>query len=142
MAASNPPSLTPGQRRILAALRASKTPLTAYAVLEVLRQERAGAAPPSAYRALNRLMALGLVHRLESLNAYIACEHHHHGEHALFLICDDCGVVTERIDPGFSRGLSALAATVDFAPQVSMVEIHGQCPVCRGSRNDHAPPQT
>ena len=66
-------------------------------------------APPTVYRALGQLTARGLVHRLESLNAFVACAHPRHGEGTAFAICGDCGVVEEFVDSDVSAALGALA---------------------------------
>ncbi|MGN4219982.1 Fur family transcriptional regulator, partial [Burkholderia gladioli] len=96
--------LTVNQQRVLAALRQAAGPLSAYALLARLR-EQGFSAPAQVYRALERLTAQGLVHRLESLNAYLACRQTAACGPGLlaFAICDECGQVDEFVDPEVGR---------------------------------------
>ena len=66
-------SFTPLRRRVLELVWSSHGPVGAYELLDELRAERRGAAPPTVYRALDFLMGNGLIHRIESLNAYVGC---------------------------------------------------------------------
>ena len=125
-----PTALSDAQQLALQALRDSEAPLTAYEVLGSLRKAHPKAAPPTAYRALNRLIALGLAHRLESLNAYVACDHPHHSEQPIFTICDACGWVNERNDADMNRKLYDTSAALGFAVGSIIVEIHGLCSNC------------
>lgn len=126
--------LNPAQRIALSGLQAASGPLTAYQVLDLLRAELPTAAPPTAYRALRRLIELGLVHRLESLNAYVACAHDHGRDPAetatVFAICDDCGRVNELSDPKIAERMRMLAESDAFTPKASVIELHGQCGLC------------
>lgn len=122
------------QQLTLDALEAAAAPMTAYEVLDALKATRPTAAPPTAYRALTKLIALGLVHRLESLNAYVACSGGHGDADPAFSICDDCGHVDELSDPTIAATLTqmATAASGGFAPTKHVVELHGRCGKCRG----------
>lgn len=71
-------------------------PIKAYDLLDRLRPERGSPKPPTVYRALEFFSRLGLVHRVEALNAYIACDHSHPGHVAEFFICETCDEVEER----------------------------------------------
>ena len=115
----------------LAALRAAGQPMTAYAVLETLRAVRPSAAAPTAYRALSRLVGRGLVHRLESINAYVACCCDADCTAPVFAICERCGHVAERSAPRLATDLAAAAAKGGFVPQKSVVELIGRCAGCR-----------
>ncbi|WMS42487.1 transcriptional repressor [Acuticoccus sp. MNP-M23] len=119
------------QRTALDALIAATRPLSAYDVLDALRATRPTAAPPTAYRALERLIGLGLAHRLESINAYVACCAEHTDASPLFAICDDCGLVDEVSDHDAVASLSASAGRSGFAPKKSVVELHGVCAGCQ-----------
>lgn len=123
--------LNPSQAAALAALAASGRPLTAYEVLDAVRRERPTAAAPTAYRALARLVALGLAHRIESINAWVACSCAHAGQ-PLFSICDDCGSVDEIDDGEVAAKVRGLAEAGGFAPTRSVIELHGRCAGCRG----------
>ncbi|MCC6009108.1 MAG: transcriptional repressor [Rhodobacteraceae bacterium] len=130
------PALNAAQARALGALQAAGRPLTAYEVLDALREDQPRAAPPTAYRALRRLIDLGLVHRLESLNAYTPCVHEHDAADAgasqatLFAICDDCGNVREITDAPLARRMRQLAEEGAFTPASTIIEMHGRCGGC------------
>ncbi|MEM9224271.1 MAG: transcriptional repressor [Pseudomonadota bacterium] len=128
-------NLNQNQAVTLNALRGADRPLSAYDVLDALRQERPSAAPPTAYRALDKLIALGLAHRLESVNAYVACTIAHHGHDPLFAICDDCGAVDEMADPSGLRALTQSVETGGFSARKPVVELHGQCVGCQRERS-------
>jgi Fur family zinc uptake transcriptional regulator len=123
--------LTSRRRQVLEILLASHQPLGAYDILAELN--RGGSderiAPPIVYRALEFLMVEGLIHRIESRNAFISCVHPGHQCAAQFLICRDCEQVAEleNIDPGV---LSA-ADNLGFAVDHSVVEITGVCAQCQ-----------
>ena len=113
--------------------RASK-PLSAYDLLERLRPIGVFA-PTTVYRALEKLLTAGRVHRIESLNAFVACraseaDAHAHDRLATgFTICDNCGVVSEFVDPSLQARIEGAAAAESFRPS-SVVEIHGRCAAC------------
>ena len=94
---------TPIRRQVLQALLSSHRPLGAYEVIDELAKSMPRPAPITVYRALDFLMENGLVHRIESRNAYLACAHDHDATSMVaFLICDHCGSVGEI--PGGSGG--------------------------------------
>ncbi|MEO1103100.1 MAG: Fur family transcriptional regulator [Pseudomonadota bacterium] len=128
------PNLTESQARALSTLRAAGRPLGAYEVLDGMRISRPKAAPPTAYRALDKLIALGLAHRVESMNAYVACCVDHDGAAPMFAICDDCGGVDELADPAALRALTAQAEAGGFVPHKPVVELHGQCAACQSGK--------
>ena len=104
-------------------------PIKAY---DILAQFKVGAhtAPPTVYRALDTLVALGLAHRIASLNAYTACRVEADGHSASFLICDCCGAAEEIATPT-GGVLEAIRAQSDFAPSHMTVEAHGRCHACQ-----------
>ena len=122
--------LTPVRAEILAIIRASKKPLGAYAVLAAYKKRHANAAPPTIYRALEYLLAQHAIHRIEKLNAFVACDHDHGGD-AQFLICDDCGATTEAAAKPLVTAAQKLAAQHNFHMRHSTVEITGLCAACR-----------
>ena len=126
------PELTVNQRVVLDELRAGGRPLTAYQLLDRLR-DHGFQAPPTVYRALERLLALGLVHRIESLNAYVPCRHDPHETAAVFAICRGCGAVVETPAEAILKGLSAAASQGGFAVEEAHVELLGRCRACRGA---------
>ena len=118
MAAETPTvaDLTKNQQLVLDALSGADGPLSAYTILDRLR-ERGFRAPPQVYRALDKLVELGMVHRLESLNAFVACRHpgcDTHEETIAFAICEDCGQVAEISDDALSDELSKIAGRAGF----------------------------
>jgi Fur family transcriptional regulator, zinc uptake regulator len=127
--------LTPIRRHVLQALLASHKPLGAYEIIDALAQEVPRPAPITVYRALDFLMANGLVHRIESRNAYLACAHGHDAAALVaFLICDRCGSVGEIPAAAVAQSLNAAARTSGFAPKLSVVEITGTCAHCRSAK--------
>lgn len=123
--------LTPIRRRVLELVWASHEPVKAYDVLDTLRNERDGAAPPTVYRALDFLQEEGLVHKIESLNAYVGCGKPGHIDAGQFLICADCGEVAELEDPELVRLIREKARQIGFAIEEQVVEIKGRCAQCR-----------
>ena len=123
------PNLTKNQKLVMEALAGASQPLGAYALLDELR-EHGLKAPLQVYRALDQLIELRLVHRLESLNAWTVCCDNHHKETPVFAICNDCGIVTEYFDEQLSNDISQLSERSGFVPERSVIEIHGQCDKC------------
>ena len=118
------------QADVLAVLRSRRTPMSAYEMLGCLREERPRLAPPTVYRALAALTDLGSVHRLESLNAFIACQRNRHRQASILSICNDCGGVEENVSTELLKTLSGIAGKTGFAPARHVIEIHGQCASC------------
>ena len=78
------------------------------------------------------LTAQGLVHRIESRNAYLACAHDHEQTAMVaFLICDHCGSVGEIPAAPVAQSVNAAARATGFAPKMSVVEIAGTCAHCQ-----------
>jgi len=128
--------LTPLRRRVLEMVWARHEPVLAYDLLDRLRREKQRAAPPTIYRALEFLLAHGLIHRIESLNAYIGCVDPTVEHASQFLICQQCRTVAELDDPDIGRVVRARAHRAGFHVLQSTVEVAGLCPVCHvGSEN-------
>lgn len=122
---------TPIRRHVLQALASSHRPLGAYEVIDELARSMPRPAPITVYRALEFLMANGLVHRIESRNAYLACAHDHDAAALVaFLICERCGSVGEIPAASVAQSLSAAARASGFSPKLSVVEITGTCAHC------------
>ena len=126
--------LTRNQSLVLSVLEQSHQPLSAYGILDRLRAQGLKA-PLQVYRALDKLMEIGLVHRLESLNAFVACsDPHDHAAHVggvtAFAICEDCGSVTEFHDAGIEGRLSTWQKSERFRPEKTTIEIRGHCRAC------------
>jgi Fur family zinc uptake transcriptional regulator len=123
--------LTPIRRAVLAALLGSHKPLGAYDIIEQMPAKGPPLAPITAYRALEFLRENGLVHRIASRNAFIACVHNHPaGELVVFLICEGCGVVGEASSPAVTATLTSAARSVGFIPKSPVIEITGICTHC------------
>ena len=123
---------TPIRRQVLQALLTSHRPLGAYEVIDALASSMPRPAPITIYRALDFLMTNGLVHRIESRNAYLACaQDHDDAAMVAFLICDRCGAVGEIPVAPVARSLNAAARASGFAPKLSVLEITGLCAHCQ-----------
>jgi Fur family zinc uptake transcriptional regulator len=123
--------LTELRRRVLELVWAGHKPVGAYQILDALRADGRSAAPPTVYRALDFLLAQGLVHRVESLNAFIGCPHPGEAHATQFLICGSCGTAVELDDPGIDRAIDGTARRLGFAVAARTVEIAGTCAQCR-----------
>jgi Fur family zinc uptake transcriptional regulator len=121
--------LTPQRRRVLELVCRANRPVGAYEILDQLR-DGGPAAPPTVYRALDWLLAQGLVHKLETLHAFIGCTHPEHPHASQFLICDGCGGVTELEDQAIAGSLASVAAETGFRPSRPVVEVIGTCSDC------------
>ena len=123
---------TPIRRQVLQALLSSHRPLGAYEVIDELARSMPRPAPITVYRALDFLIENGLVHRIESRNAFLACAHDHDAAAMVaFLICEHCGSVGEIPAVPVVQGLNAAARASGFAPKLSVVEITGTCAHCQ-----------
>ena len=123
--------LTPARAFVLETLLESHRAMTAYEVLDRLAAAGLGAQPPIAYRALEFLTANGLAHRIERLNAFVACTHGGAEHRAAFLVCRLCRRVAETALPRATRGLIEEAAAAGFAVETLVVEAEGLCDACR-----------
>ncbi|RYG92255.1 transcriptional repressor [Loktanella sp. IMCC34160] len=125
---------TPVRRRVLEILLAGHRAMGAYDILEVLREEGLGSQPPVAYRALDFLVSNGFAHKIERLNAFVACSHMTEDHAPAFLICRACGSVAEA-EIRLERGrLGEAAAQAGFTIERTVVEAEGLCPNCAEGR--------
>ncbi len=99
--------------------------IKAYDLLDQLKPEHGSPKPPTIYRALDFLSRLGLVHRVEALNAFIACDHNHEGHLAEFFICETCSSIEERHAHDHTD-----CRPQGFKITRSVVEHYGQCGKC------------
>lgn len=123
--------LTPLRRRVLELIWSSHRAVKAYDLLAQLGDGERRAKPPTVYRALDFLIAHGLAHRVDSLNAFVGCatpEANHQGH---FLICAHCGDVAEIRGPRLGAAIRSAAADADFQLQGHTVELRGLCSACR-----------
>jgi Fur family zinc uptake transcriptional regulator len=122
--------LTSTRQRVLELIWKSHKPIGAYDLLEELRDDGRRAAPPTVYRALEFLIEAGLVHRLDSLNAFVGCPEPHSAHAGQFLICRQCRSVAELADNEIETIVSEKAAQLGFSAIRQMLEIEGLCPDC------------
>jgi Fur family transcriptional regulator, zinc uptake regulator len=124
--------LTPVRRQVLESLLESHKPLGAYEIIDRTAQDGSRHAPITVYRALDFLMGQGLVHRIESRNAFVACGHSHDSdEMVVFLICEHCGTVGEAHSKAVAESLKAAARAAGFTAKSPVIEISGVCSHCR-----------
>jgi Fur family transcriptional regulator, zinc uptake regulator len=122
--------LTDLRRRVLELVWRGHEPVGAYDVLARMGR----AAPPTVYRALDFLIDQGLVHRIESLNAYVGCDRPDAAHASQFLICSGCGATAELDDDALAAAATRRAAQLGFAVERQTVELRGRCPRCREAR--------
>ncbi|WP_135448375.1 transcriptional repressor [Tabrizicola caldifontis] len=125
--------LTPVRRRALEILLEDHRALGAYDVLNRLAGEGFGNQPPVAYRALEFLVAHGLAHRIQRLNAFTACTHIGNAHSPAFLICRSCSTVAEAAAGAIRTALDAAADEQGFVVEMSTIEALGLCPACRSA---------
>lgn len=123
--------LTAQRARVLEILAGGHRPMGAYDIMEVLAEDGRRPAPITVYRALDFLLEHGLVHRIESRNAFIACMVGETGhDAAVFLICRRCGNAGETVAAGLQDAVDRAAAAQGFRPQFTVIEIEGECRHC------------
>jgi Fur family transcriptional regulator, zinc uptake regulator len=122
--------LTELRRRVLGLILEADGPLTAYQLLDRLKEIHKSAVPPTVYRALDFLMDRRLVHKVERLNAFVPCIESGHEHPAQFLICRQCGTVTEIEDEAAANALEHAAEREGFHARSTVVEIEGTCAAC------------
>jgi len=122
--------LTPLRKRVLEAIWQNHEAVKAYELIHQLSNENHTLKPPTVYRSLEFLMAQGLIHRIESLNAYIGCNRPTEQHEPQLLICDTCGSVQEINVPEARRALDDAARKAGFEVKNRTIEIHGTCQNC------------
>jgi Fur family zinc uptake transcriptional regulator len=134
-------NLTELRRRVLGMILDAASPTGAYELLDRLRQNRRGAAPPTVYRTLDFLLEQGLVHRIERLAAFVGCvagctaeaDGAAHTHAAQFLICRECGRVVEMQNHDVSMVLTRAAQEAGFSIGSATIEAEGLCSTCRSA---------
>ena len=122
--------MTPARLRVLELLLAAGEPVKAYDLIARFGHDGQPAKPPTVYRALEFLERKGLVHRIASISAYVACTSGAEDHAAAFLICDCCGEARE-FEPPAGAGLAAAASQHGYALERVTIEAHGRCSACR-----------
>jgi Fur family zinc uptake transcriptional regulator len=124
--------LTPIRRQVLEVLLESHNPLGAYEIIDRAAMSGTRPAPITVYRALDFLRDNGLVHRIESRNAFVACVNNHaSGDLVVFLLCERCGAVGEAASAAVADQLKSAAGAAGFTPKTPVIEITGVCSHCR-----------
>tara|TARA_B100001057_G_C22300901_1_gene738214 strand:- start:124 stop:528 length:405 start_codon:yes stop_codon:yes gene_type:complete len=121
--------LSKNEALVYEALNQASKPVGAYDLLKQLKVYGLKA-PLQIYRALDSLIELKVVHRLESLNAWTTCCDASHDTAPIFVICDDCGDVKEHIDTNLNRSIENISEKNGFTAERPIVEIHGRCHDC------------
>lgn len=122
--------LTPLRRRVLELVWQSHQPVGAYALLDRLKGDGRSAAPPTVYRALEFLLDQGLVHKIESLNAFVGCDRPEERHVSQFLICGNCKAAVELNDPAILRAVETSAGRAGFTVSRVTLEVQGLCADC------------
>ena len=125
-------SFTPLRRQVLELVWSSHGPIGAYELLDKLRVSRGNAEPPTVYRALEFFIENRLIHRIESLNAYVGCGDPARRHGGQFLICRDCKSIAELDDVAIDRAVNRRAGALGFEAEQQTVEVVGLCSVCSG----------
>lgn len=126
--------LTPIRRKVLELLLTSGRATKAYSLLDEMRQIHPGSAPPTVYRALDFLLAAGLVHRIESINAFAVCHDLTQCQHGILVVCQQCGNVTELHEPKLRQALVAQIEAAGYRLSGDGIELKGVCAQCQAAQ--------
>jgi Fur family zinc uptake transcriptional regulator len=122
--------LTPIRAQVLSLIAEQSKPIKAYELLDRMQSEVGANAPPTVYRALDFLLVNGFIHKLTSINAFVAC-HHPSVQHTVpFLICDGCQSAVELEDESIAEALVGKAQRLGFLTRAQVLEVHGLCRDC------------
>ena len=127
------------RRKVFEEIASTTASVGAYEVLDRLAKKGTRLAPISVYRALDALLEAGVVHRLESKNAYFACRRLHQprtGRRPMFLSCEVCGTVFETDGEDIFKSIDVTSRSAKFEPRVKFVEVTGTCQDCAAKRKD------
>jgi Fur family zinc uptake transcriptional regulator len=125
--------LTPQRRRVLEVVAAGHAAIGAYEIIDAIAADGPRPAPVSVYRALDFLLAQGLVHRVDSLSAFVLCASPGSKHRAQFLICQRCRDIAELRAEAVEAAIAEGAAVVGFRVSSAVVEVFGTCRACSGS---------
>ncbi|MBN3847376.1 MULTISPECIES: Fur family transcriptional regulator [Burkholderiaceae] len=130
--------LTPIRRKVLELLLNSGRATKAYSLLDEMRQIHPGSAPPTVYRALDFLLSAGLVHRIESINAFTVCHDLTQCQHGILVVCQQCGSVTELHQPKLRQSLVAQIEDAGYRLASDEIELKGLCSACQAQQAEGA----
>lgn len=122
--------LSPLRRRVLDIIVAKTQPVGAYDILDALRPLDEAATAAGVYRSLEFLSKNGMIHRLESTKAFVACTLAHYGHSSQFIVCRNCGQAVETNDPSLNNVAQTLANSLGFSLTPGTIEISGLCESC------------
>jgi Fur family zinc uptake transcriptional regulator len=125
--------LTPIRRKVLELLLNSGRATKAYSLLDDMRQIHPGSAPPTVYRALDFLLSAGLVHRIESINAFTVCHDLTQCQHGILVVCQQCGNVTELHEPKLRQALVTQIEYAGYRLASEEIELKGLCSTCQAA---------
>ena len=128
--------LTPMRERVLKEIWQSHEAVKAYDLIHRLSSADHTVKPPTVYRALDFLLEMGLIHRIESLNGYVGCVQPEHEHEVMLLVCRECGVVLELADEQTHRKLRSAAKKQGFQLDQRIVEGRGLCERCGFAASD------
>lgn len=131
--------LTSLRRRILEQILRTDGVIKAYDLIHDLSSHDHRVKPPTVYRGLAFLLEQGFIHRIESLNGFVACNHPGEAHETLLMICDHCGHIDEMHPEKISEALERAAGQQGFAIATKVVELHGTCRACRDQGQEPAP---
>ncbi|MCE2595097.1 zinc uptake transcriptional repressor Zur [Motilimonas cestriensis] len=124
---------TPIRQKVFSIMAEQLGSISAYDLLDKLRETEKSAKPPTIYRALDFLLEHGFIHKIESINAYILCPHFGTHHPMQLLICDQCGVVIELHDEKIDDAFSEQATSHGFSITNTTLEAHGNCSDCQSN---------
>lgn len=127
--------LTRQRRTVFESVLAARQPLTAYEILELVRSHDVTAAPIAVYRSLEFLIKHGLVHRIDSAKAFVACAMPSNAHPCQILVCRSCGTTIEAEDASIAAAATRLGDRFGFALDRRTVELIGVCAACRRRAN-------
>lgn len=131
--------LTSLRRRILQQILKTEGVIKAYDLIHDLSSHDHRVKPPTVYRGLAFLLEQGFIHRIESLNGFVACNHPGEAHETLLMICDRCGHIDEMHPEQISEALQEAADRQGFAIETKVVELHGSCRACRDAGRGRPP---
>ncbi|MBS9782043.1 MAG: transcriptional repressor [Gammaproteobacteria bacterium] len=127
--------LTPLRSIVLSVLAEQNNPLTAYEILDLLKESNPKAQVMSVYRILDFLQNHHLIHRIENLNAFMLCNHLSKHHISQWLICEDCGNVEEYTDDEFNQVIDKITTDNGFEVTAETIELKGVCANCQAGKN-------
>lgn len=126
--------LTPVRKQVLELLIRSQRSVKAYELLDLVRAIQPNAAPPTVYRALDFLTEVGLIHRIDAVNAWTACADVAGKPHDLLVVCTECGAVAELSAPSLSKQIAACIIQAGFALTSNETELRALCHSCQTTK--------